>query len=210
MKPLFIHIPKTGGMSIRHGLKGRVILASKPNLPTEYAAKVKQAMDDIGEHHGYEHARWRDVREQVRETHPALAIVRNPWARTVSRYTFAVVTGHPSGRLSFREFLNERHRYADRPYFWHRGIYGWYQQKCYVQDATGALQADCLRLESDDVQAYFGLSGPLRRRNVSNRGEDYRYFYGPDEHAIVSEWYAEDIEFFGFCFDGPATRNIWT
>ena len=31
-----------------------------------------------------------------------------------------------------------------------------------------------------------------------------------EEYDIVADWYKEDIDFFGFSFDGGATKNIWT
>ena len=137
----------------------------------------------------------------------SFAIVRNPYARTVSRFTFARVTGDASGDNTFRCFLEERHKYGGLDYFWHRAIRGWYQQKDYVVDEEGNLRCDVLRLESNDIKDYIGKE--LRRRNVSNRGEDYRDFYGPEEYDIVTDWYKEDIDYFGFDFEGPATKNIW-
>lgn len=206
---LFIHIPKTGGMTIRHGLKDRIVVAERRNLPADYATDVKATMDAHGEHHGFEHARWRDVRKDIREKHPAFAIVRNPWDRVLSRYTFAKIANDKSGQKTFRKFLDERHEYGGKPYFWHRAIRGWYPQRDYVVDLDGAIRCDILRFGTDDIERYFGLEKPLRIRNVSNtQGLDYREFYSAKERRIVEDWYAEDIEFFGFTFDGGATK--WT
>lgn len=207
---LFIHIPKNGGMSVRRGMSGRIVLAERRNLPPDYADRLLQTMSAAGEHHGFEHARWRDVRQDVRKKHQAFAIVRNPWSRCVSRYTFAKVAGDRSGDKTFREFLDERHEYGGREFYWHRAIRGWYPQKDYVTD-DGVLRCDVLRLESDDVQRYLGLNKPMQRRGVSNtKGHDYRTFYGNEEYDIVADWYKDDIEYFGFDFDTPATRHLWT
>lgn len=207
---LFIHIPKNGGMSIRHGMKGRIILAGRANhISAEYSDSVLKAMNESGEHHGYEHARWRDVRTDIRENHEAFCVVRNPYSRVVSRYTFARITGDSSGQKSFRKFLDERHRYGGMPYFWHRGIRGWYPQKDYITDDEGQVRVTAIRFATPDVEQYLGLKAPLVPRNVSNRGEDYRTFYGPEEYDIVTDWYRGDIDHFGFTFEGGATRNVW-
>lgn len=204
---LFIHIPKNGGMTLRHGLKGRILLASpKRHVNPEYTMQVSDTMREYGEHHGFEHARLRDVRRRWRST--AFTIARNPWARVVSRYTFAQIAGDKSGKKSFRDFLSERHIYGGIKYFWHRAIRGWYPQVDYISD--GEFTCDVLRFGTTDVQKYFGLKKPLKIRNISNVNRlDYREFYGPEEYDIVADWYRKDIEFFGFTFDGHATANIW-
>jgi len=212
MKPLFVHIPKTGGMTIRRGIPGRIITATHGNhISMAYTNALTETMAKAGEHHGYEHARIRDWSKNLRREHPAVAIVRNPWDRVVSRYLFAKINKHPSANKTFSEFLLERFKYGGRKYYWHRAIRGWYPQKDYVTDTAGRLVVDCLRFGSTDYMAYFKLDKPLPIRNVSNIDRsDYRLFYGHAEQQLVAEWYCDDIDFFGFTFDGYATRNIWT
>jgi len=82
----------------------------------------------------------------------------------------------------------------------------------YVTDEDGNLQCDVLRTESlnADITKYFGFDPKLQRRNVSNiKNVDYRDVYTPETKKIVADWYGEDIEFFGFTFEGPATKNRW-
>jgi hypothetical protein len=207
---LFVHIPKCGGMTIRKGIPERIIVASSGNhISPQYTAELHNTMAAAGEHHGYEHARWRDFRKDLRDKYQALAIVRNPWARAVSRYTFSVVA--EKNDYTFAEFLDERHIYGGIEYYWHRAIRGWYPMLDYVTDESGALRCDILRFGTSDIERYFDLTGPLAIRNISNiDGKDYREFYGPEEYDIIADWYSSDIEFFRFTFDGDATRNIWT
>lgn len=220
----FIHIPKTGGMAIRRNtiLRPRVI----PSTPAqhksaEYTAELHRVMKENKEHHGNEHARWRDLNDKAKQR-PSIAVVRNPWSRTVSRYTYLIravlkqsgpiVKINPTYReMSFEEFLEERHIYGGLPYFWHRAIKGWYQQKDYVTDEDGNLQCGVMRQErlNDDLIEYFRFDPRLQRRNISNNKKNYKAFYTPETKKIVEDWYGEDIEFFGFTFDGPATKNIW-
>ncbi|MGV7235182.1 MAG: hypothetical protein ACQ9ET_02895 [Nitrosomonadaceae bacterium] len=220
----FIHIPKNGGMTIRHcpELKSRILLSS-PNrhISPEYTKTLLAQMNKYGEHHGYEHARWRDLNKAA-HAFKSFAVVRNPWSKVVSRYTFLmhlfdkgnerVIQSPHYSQKPFEEFLEERLEWGNRDYFWHRAIRGWFNQKDHVTDADGNLQVDVLRLEhlNKDINKYFNLNISLRSRNVSNIAKkDYRDFYTPETKKIVEDWYADDIEFFGFTFDGEATKNIW-
>lgn len=218
-KHLFIHIPKNGGMSIRKApqLDGRILTAARKRLKSqEYVDAVTRTMQETGDHPGYEHARYRDVRETVRKANVPFAIVRNPWSRVVSRFTFsldAMNDGRSVGDYSARDFeafLEERHVWGDKEYFWHRAIRGWYPQHDYVIDETGKIAVNILRLENltEEFPQYFKLQAPLARRNVTNRKKaDYKDYYTPKTIQIVADWYRKDIEVFGFDFDSLATRN---
>jgi len=218
----FIHIPKNGGMAIRRSdvLKPLITISHKQfHISKEYSDNVLATMQKYKQHHGYQHARWRDLNESVRNGR-SFAIVRNPWAKVVSRYTFAMTTNSREEGYTFEQFIEERHEWANVPYFWHRAIKGWYQQKDHVVDENGKLRADIMRTEhlNDDINEYFGKVIHLPLRNVSNGNKtkentiinrrDYRDFYTPETYDIITDWYADDIEFFGFTFDGPATKNV--
>lgn len=216
---IFIHIPKNAGVSIRKSpeLAGRLISAEPYFLKSRaYVRQVRATMRAAGEHHGLQHARWRDIHPSVSSRLQAVAVVRNPWARTYSRWRFAQLAAE-QGKLntgtaaaSLEEFLEERHIYGGREFYWHRAIHGWHPQIDYVTDEAGNLRADVLRFEELETEAlrYFDLSVPVRKRNRTSRvGTDYREAYTKTSINIVAEWYRADIEAFGFDFDTAATRN---
>ena len=216
----FVHIPKNGGMTIRRSpqLKPLITLSLPINhISPEYTLNLKKTMKRDGEHPGPHHARWRDLKDSIRKNGTCFAIVRNPWSKVVSRYTFSELA-HKNGSkyapesFSFEEFLEQRHVFSGKEFYWHRAIKGWYQQKDHVTDIDGNLKVDILRLEhlNEDVSKYFNINFSDRQRNISNINKiDYRSFYNDTTKQIVADWYAEDIEFFGFTFDGSATKNIW-
>lgn len=220
-KHLFIHIPKNGGMAIRHSpeLSGRLVLANRRRLKSKaYADAVKDQMLLKGGQPGYEHARFRDVDLSVRRATRAFAIVRNPWSRTLSRFKFAVQTRGAAGASidyslkSFEAFLEERHEWSGADYFWHRAIRGWYPQTDYLLDEAGRLAPDILRQEhlGDELKRYLRLESELERRNVSKASsEDYRLLYTDRTIQVVADWYAKDVELFGFDFDRAASRNTF-
>lgn len=219
---IFIHIPKNAGVSLRkHPELEWSMVAADPyfHISKTYTRDLAAAMAKRGEHHGNQHARWRDLHPKVQQRLTPVAVVRNPWARTVSRWRYAMTavqkgTAAPDYTAdSFEAFLEERHVYGGEPFYWHRVIRGWYPQKDYVTDEDGRLTVDCLRFEhlGDEAKDYFGLSDAPGRRNRSQGGttSDYRQYYTPRTIGIVADWYRDDIDFFGFEFDGSATRNAW-
>ncbi|WP_298985817.1 sulfotransferase family 2 domain-containing protein [uncultured Roseibium sp.] len=219
-KHLFIHIPKNGGMAIREApqLQDRLVIANRRRLKSRaYADKLKAFMSERGGNPGYEHARLRDVDMSVRQATRAFAIVRNPWSRTVSRFKFALQTRiyedrSPEATLAeFETFLEERHEWGGVEFFWHRAVAGWYAQEDYVLDEKGGLAVDILRQEhlSTEMQTYLGFTSELKRRNISTKSRaDYRDLYTEKTIQIVADWYAADIDRFGFDFDTPATKSI--
>ena len=74
----------------------------------------------------------------------------------------------------------------------------------------GRVVTDCLRLENlaHDLSGYLGRPIMLVDKNVTETRYDYRAMYDDALAEIVAQTFRDDIEHFGFSFDGPATRNI--
>ena len=229
-KKHFIHIPKNGGMTIVNEptISSHIIRSNSKHMKSSvYVNEALRVTEEQKEFNpGWNHARWRDINPLHQNARPFFAILRNPWTRAVSRWKFVNdqfdinhgkstrMHNHPTyHQMSFDEFLEERHIWGEMPYYWHRAGRGWTLQKDYVTDEEGVLRCDCMRLEHlrEDLPNYLKVHMPnIKRSNVSNKeGLDYRSFYTPKSRKIIEDWYGEDIEFFGFTFDGPATKNIW-
>jgi hypothetical protein len=224
---IFVHIPKNGGMTIRRNprLRDKVILATpEMHINPKYTKDLHRVMKENGEHHGNEHARWVDWNKSVRESHQAFAIVRNPWSRVVSRYEFAkkvIYKEEGSDHYgetdyvdcsSFEAFLETRHIWGNKEFFWHRAIRGWYPAFDYVSDETGKVRCDILRFEnySEDIRQYLGVLFNPEPRNVTGyRQSSYREYYDENTIQIVADWYKKDIDYWGFDFDSGAKRNYW-
>ena len=228
---MFIHIPKNGGMTIRkHDQIRRKVLLGQPNnlKNASYVQGVTQKMHDTKDHAGYEHARWRDWKQDLKETHQAVAIVRNPWDRVCSRYMFAKKVMESEGTQpqdyadtsSFEAFLEERHKWGGVEYMWHRAIRGWYPAFDHVSDEEGNNRCHILRFENynEDVKCYFGLLSNPNPRNITRvagdkgktgYGTSYKDIYNEETIQIIADWYQKDIDYWGFDFDTGATRNYW-
>ena len=88
---MFIHIPKCAGMTIRRSdaLRGKIIPATpQTHKSPEYTKALEAQMKKQGDHHGHEHARWRDLNWKF-QAYDCFAVARNQWDRVVSRYFFA-------------------------------------------------------------------------------------------------------------------------
>lgn len=223
-KKLFIHIPKNAGMTIRHSpmLKDKTIVATtNVHKSAEYSRAVLNKMNSLGDHHGYEHARWRDIRKDVTDNVTAFAVVRNPWDRVVSRFFFAKKLIEVEKKIShtyadvssFEAFLEERHKWGNEKYMWHRAVRGWYPTVDHVTDEAGNLKCDMIRFDklNEDLIEYFNIPLMSRARNVTamNTHATYMDMYTDKTEQIVADWYAKDIEMWGYDFDSGPTRNFW-
>jgi len=232
-RKLFIHIPKNAGMTVRRNphIRSKILWSEQHNLPKAYMEQVTKKMNETKDHPGYEHARWRDVNPDF-QILDAFAFVRNPWDRVASRYNFArkVIyfeknSDHYgkteySNCNSFEEFLDERWKWKDQPYMWHRAVRNWYPAYDHVCDHNGRVRCDILRTEyfDEDLSHYLGMPGfHFEERNVTaikkfggdQEVQDYREIYTDKTIQIVADWYQKDIEYWGFDFDTTATKNYW-
>jgi hypothetical protein len=227
IQKFFIHIPKNGGMSIRRSniARPKVMIATPQTHKTgEYTQAVRNKMQSLGEHDGFEHARWRDISKGLQDKMQFFAIVRNPWDRVVSRYFFAKKVIYLeensdhygeteySDCSSFEAFLEERHKWGGHEYMWHRAIRGWYPAKDYVTCDKGIMRCDILRLEhlDEEICKYLNLPFMTGARNVTAVNDKrYQDIYTPETLQIVADWYKDDIDQWGFDFDTPAQKNYW-
>jgi len=219
---MFIHIPKCAGMTIRRSdaLLGKIIPATpQTHKSPEYTKALEAQMKKQGDHHGHDHARWRDLDWKF-QAYDCFAVARNPWDRVVSRYFFArkvkyvekKADGQATNCDTFEQFLEERHVWGDVPYNWHRAIKGWYPAVDHTCDEKGDLKCDIIRFENlnKDLEKYFNIPQMTQARNVTGLNEGtYMDMYTEKTIQIVADWYKADIDLWGYDFDTGAQRNYW-
>ena len=185
VKRLFIHIPKNGGTS------------------------VQKEMTTLS----FGHDRWRDVPRDIRYIHQSFTVIRNPWARMVSRYVMGIPTSntndHGTTWNTFEEFLETRYVWTDKQ--WNDPIRSWNTQYDYVCDENNIVRCDILRLEfiDDELSPYLQLNTPyIVRENGGDYTRNYQDYYNNKQTIqIVADWYEQDIDYWGFDFDTSATKN---
>lgn len=133
------------------------------------------------------------------------ALVRNPWARTVSYYHWLrrQEFDHPAVRIA------KAHEFS--PFLHHPLIQESFRAspaRHYVTDAAGRERpALFIRLEhfAQDAAPLFdhlGFTLELPRENVTGTGADYRRHYSEIDSNLLQSCCAEDISRFGYRFDG--------
>jgi hypothetical protein len=200
----FIHIPKNAGQSVRDAL----FLQRDVSMSEPYHCRYVDIADRVGRHLRF------------------FAVVRNPWSWTASRYHYALQraptwpTDDPRRsyieQATFADFVRDRKilPVPDHPgQPWMGPMTAWFSQLTWLRDEKGDVACECLRLErlETDLPAYLNRRIGIGRRNAAgNRsGYDYRAMYTDELADIVAREFRDDIEHFGFDFDGPATRNVF-
>lgn len=192
-KCIYIHIPKCAGSSIKEAL----------NLP------------------GKGHPLWRyyaDLQPEKWREYFKFTVVRNPWDRLVSSYSYAGMKAsywhntrmelHPEHELVKQKPFPEFCAYLEGNL---RSLHheSWYPQHHWIAQQNG----NRLEIVVDQVLRYENLDEDFSRLmsdlgvvdvslphvNKSNRGS-YRDFYDARTRQIVANVYAEDIELFGYEF----------
>lgn len=206
---IFVHIPKTGGTSLALALEAR---AKKDDIligDTPKAKKRRRRVKDVqASGRLWKHSQLRDIeglvtREQIAEAF-VFTLIRNPWDRMVSYYHWLreQTFDHPAVTAAVA------HDFAG--FLAHPGVRASLLAESYagyVTDAGGVERCDAFvrleHLEEDlaPVEAHLGFTlRPLPHENRSERGEDYRRYYGEAEVEAVARLYAAEIARFGYAY----------
>ena len=196
-RSLFIHIPKTGGISIRNSLYGyrefgHMSLAECQRiLPT-----------------------W------VLKRYFKFAFVRNPWDRLCSAYCFLKSGGinpgdkswaakHLARYASFEEFVCSKA--LDNPAIFR---FMHFRPMCeYLMPQPGTqLPMDFIGFyenlteDFDFIRQSLGIAASLEHLNATRMlaGKDYRDLYTGKMIDLGARFYAQDIRAFGYCFDNAS------
>jgi hypothetical protein len=197
----FIHIPKNGGTSVRASLEQR---------------------GDVSLGQPF-HSRYRDVVRQLGVDLRYFCVVRNPWSRTASRYVFSRQTARGWAaddprklyieKASFEDYVRDQKifdipEHPGKP--WMGPMNSWFNQLEWITDEDQIVRCDCLRLErlENDLEIYFQEPVKVVRENRTKHRYDYKDLYTPRLIEIVGEIFQQDIDHFGFTFEGPATRGF--
>lgn len=190
-RSIFVHIQKTGGVSIETMLR-----RGDPAIGSSL-------------HHGRRHLFARDIRPLVSSElwngYFKFAFVRNPWDRLVSWYHMCAQASAPN---AFARHIQQNARTFDE--FVTRTTTGiaertTWNQLDYVTDDDGNVIVDFIgryeRLHEDSRQVgeRLGLAADLPHANRSAHAH-YREYYTDETRDIVARRFARDIHHFGYEF----------
>lgn len=181
---IFVHINKTGGTSVEKALGLRF------NHQT-----VVEKINYMGE------SFWADKF--------TFAFVRHPWDRTVSHYHYRVKsnkTGLGDKHLNFKEWVVEVYLKKNREYRNPEKMF--MPQRQWLVNHHGEIAVSFVgrfeKLNEDFGKICQEIGRPgisLPHYKASSR-RDYREYYDSETIDIVAEVFAEDIEAFGYRFQG--------
>lgn len=187
---IFVHIPKTGGVSIAAALFGR---GGNTHAPL---STVEEGLAP-GEFRSYF----------------KFCFVRNPWDRLVSAYEFlrvGVADDEYDKAMSdkiaamgdfetFVEWLRDTEA-REHLLFLPQHHYVCSKEKEMGMDFVGRFE----NLESDvaEVAARLGIEATLPHLNAAPARRPYREYYTPETAEIVGAVYARDVQLFGYRFGG--------
>ena len=196
-KLVFVHIQKTGGVTVHELLRERIPDLRNILARHEFARRGMAELNDWDEYFKF-------------------AFARNPWDRLVSWYTMITTFDKTGNELwwyvhdnssTFEEFI---HNCTGEVEIKEGVSYSFaYNQLDYVTDEHGNLLVDFIgRLENldEDIQEVFRrIDLELETVPHHNRSghRHYSTFYTPETEMIVRERFNRDIEYFGYKFERP-------
>jgi len=215
---IFVHVGKTAGISIRTALQPYC------TEPERFRIRRPPAMKDGKPNPMYTmwetlllHPTARDIRRElpaeVFDGYFKFGIVRNPWDMLVSTYNFmlrdADIPRHDEVKAlgSFEAFVHWT--IAEKAPF-PKGITK--LQSDMLTDVEGRLLVDfvgryeALMADFAEICRRIGVDAALPHLNRS-RHADYRTAYTPATRTLVEEHFRQDIQSFGYRFDGPEERT---
>lgn len=219
---VYVAIPKTGTTSLSRALRNMVepegeVQLIREKIDTKFRARYR--LDEIGDKKPG-HAKHLSALQlkyilgaEEFERCTKFSVVRNPWARMVSRYYFTHAESEPSLLEKLQRGTSRRfHKKAFEP--WIENI--WAKQKsgqrknsqlAKLVDLDGQLLVDYVgRLEDvqatlDWVSQQVGVEPmPMPYVNGTRKGH-YSQFYNQATKEMVAEICQLDIEYFGYQYE---------
>lgn len=196
-----IHIPKTAGISIREWVRD-VCKQDPENYSCNKFARTHK-------HYGY-----KELKTIYSNLGFCFAVVRNPWSRAVSMYTFlttvfpVIFNNNPDidywgFDLSFIDSDFTFKRFLERLNEWPCSFINGYNyaspQVHWIDQSVHVIRFESLQNDFKLVQDYTGTFVPLKHLNKSAR-TDYKFYYTDNLKNLVKQYFIEDIETFSYLF----------
>ena len=212
-KFIFFHIAKTAGLSIKEVLKDYATELEKFKIarPPKILGGKPNPMYEMWQS-AVLHAKARDVlkelTEEVYNNFYKFAFIRNPWDWQVSYYHFILkepthiryeMVKSMSGFDEYLEWvINTKNPFTKgAPKL----------QKDIITDIDGKLMVDFVGRYENLAKDFHYICEVLKINadlpHINSSGNrDYRLFYNQNTKKIVAENFKEDIDLFGYTFDG--------
>lgn len=202
-KFIFIHIAKTGGSSISHAL----MPYCKPRIFSflhNYFHLININIFNPFPHDGHITAKElvNEIGYDTFHDYFSFSMVRNPWDWQLSMYDFILSRPkHPIHETikrlgSFENYIRWRSE---------KGIHS---QKELLCDHDGQLMVDYVG-RFEELHNHFniicdqiGVKAELPHKKFLRKRKPYQYYYTDEMRDLLAEFSREDIDYFGYRFEG--------
>jgi hypothetical protein len=184
---LFIHIPKTAGISITKALYNKEV----GHLPLRY----------------YEKRHAHTIENLIKFT-----VVRNPWDRIYSAYHFLKAGGmaeYPDDKIFFDKNISsyENFDHFVREWLTKKNAYSYihfYPQLYFIETRKikldYILRFENINIELPSIMSNHGIHIELKKLNTSLKNQEYQSAYSQKSKDIVYKTYKKDIMLFKYEF----------
>lgn len=198
-KCIFVHIPKSAGLSVTDGLFGAVT-GSHIKLVEYQTMFSRQEFDQFFK----------------------FTFVRNPWDRLVSAFFYLKKGGINANNLKWsrknldryddfdtfaKRWVNEKNVYSHLHFMPQHLFICLPRKRNPAVDFIGYYEH--LEADYDFIRGRIGVGTELEAKNVtSDRNRDYRQYYSEETKRIVADAYHRDIELFEYDFDNESVQEV--
>ena len=183
---IYVHIPKTGGISIEKTLGGRI--GDHRNIK-RYIECLNKNMNLFHQYFSF-------------------AFVRNPWDKMVSNYFYDKKGGFSgkspmfrTNQLEFNEWIKIIHTFG-KPKRMYTNQVDWITNFENKIDISFIGRFENLEEDWNTVCKKINIDTKLFHLNKTNRNEDYRIYYKDTEAIeVVAKLHHKDIETFNYKFE---------
>lgn len=205
LKTVFIHIPKTAGVSLVHAMLTQVLGYETSGRIKDLPRGVVKRFS-LGERQKHKKANQyvpSDISREQWNKYYKFAFVRNPWDKVVSEYHWRK-TQKDTGPEEFDVFVEHCKNRVNGS---RKGVYWIHAQPqvSFVTNQKGkVIVDDIFRFEELDsairsLNKQLNTSLKMKRHNAS-RHKNYRKYYNEKTKEMVYNLYRDDIETFGYNF----------
>ena len=209
---IFVHIPKTGGTSIENMIWPTKDQRSPENLWGGLIDGFRNKYQTGALQHLMARQILTEVGPETFQAYFKFAIVRNPWDRLISQFTYLTT------RPDLCQYLGMNSGDSLRTYLQliaTKKHVQWKQQVAFVSDGEGRSLVDYIgrfeEFEASVRQIMDRIGLPITtipHEKQSQRGP-YQDYYDSETRDMVAMMYAADIEAFGYSFeDSPSPRPV--
>lgn len=184
-KSIFVHIPKTGGMSIQKWLLDNT---------NSYVTK------------GSKHYTLQGLEEKYGKFDFSFATVRNPWDWCVSWYFFKrdralrrINNPKNKGKFSL-EYNQKVLEDFEKGFDYFIETTTLQPQNTRIQEISSVLKLENIQEDIKDIANKFNIDAKIPVVNLSNRSRDYTIYYNNKTKDIVYNKFKEDIKYFNYEF----------